>query len=104
MLSPNARRFVADSRGGPKTRTLKLQFTESINASVTVHATLVIPIGKAAPDGGEHAKLNGSTPPDACGWANVMRTGPPVNDCVTTGAGHDTVGCGAALRLLVGSA
>jgi hypothetical protein len=83
---------------------VKLQFTESINASVTTHATFVIPIGKAAPDGGEHAKLNGRTPPDAWGWAKAMRTGPPVNDCVTTGAGHDTVGCGAALRLPVDSA
>src|SRR6188474_1441254 len=100
MLSPNARKFVADSRGGPKTRTVKPQFTDSISASVTVHATAVVPIGNVAPEAGEHEKLNGSTPPDACGWANVMRTGPPFNDCVTTGAGHATVGRGAAPRPL----
>ena len=77
--------------------------TVSASASVTVHATVVVPIGNAAPEAGEHAKLNGKTPPDACGCENAIRTGPPFNDCVVTGAGHDTVGCGAALRF-VGSA
>jgi len=104
MLSPNARNVVADSRGGPNTRTEKLQVTVSASASATVQPTVVRPIGNTEPDGGEQAKLNGRTPPDACGCANVIRTGPPFNDCVTTGAGHDTVGCGAELRPVAGSA
>src|SRR5262245_27459866 len=94
MLSPNARKAVAERRGGPNTRTVKLQFTDSHSASVPLHPKVERPIGNEAPDGGEHANASGRTPPDACGCANVTRTGPPFSDCEMTGAGHDTVGRG----------
>src|SRR5262245_52795497 len=98
MLSPNARKFVADKRVGPNTRTVKLHATAFISASVTVQATVLRPIGNAEPDGGEHANDNGRIPPDACGRENATATGPPVIDCVVTGAGQATVGFGAAPR------
>src|SRR5262245_27095184 len=101
MLSPNTRNAVADSRGGANTRTVKLQEDDSLSASGTLHATVERPIGNDVPDPGEQANDNGSTPPDACGCANVTRTGPPFNDCDTTGAGHDTAGRGDALRFVV---
>src|SRR5437016_11220648 len=94
MLSPNARNFVADSRGGPRTRTVKLHVTASCSASVTVQMTVVVPMAKAPPDPGAQLNDSGCTPPAACGLAKSMRIGSPVSDCDTTGAGHVIAGCG----------
>src|SRR5262245_51351377 len=94
MLSPNARKFVADIRGGPSTRTVKLHVKESCSASVTVQATFVNPIGNREPDAGEQPNDSGSTPPAACGSANATAIGWPVNVCVTTGCGQTMLGRG----------
>src|SRR5439155_11055236 len=73
---------------------VKLQVTASCAASVIVQRTVVVPTAKAAPDAGAQLIESGCRPPAACGDAKLTRMGPPVNDCETIGAGHETAGRG----------
>jgi hypothetical protein len=52
MLSPNARNRVADSRGGVVTVTANVHDEARARESVTVHVTVLVPIGNFDPLGG----------------------------------------------------
>jgi hypothetical protein len=54
---------------------VKLQLKERCRASVTEHATVVVPVGNALPDAGEQLIEKGAVPPETRGSSKVTSTG-----------------------------
>lgn len=70
-LSPNAQNFVYFRNTRSVTVTVKLQVAERAIASVIVHVTVEVPIGKLAPEVALQDAVVGGVPPLVTGAANV---------------------------------
>jgi hypothetical protein len=92
MLSPNARNFVTVSCGVLATVTVNEHEPVRFSESVTVHATVVAPIGNVDPEAGVHARVNGSLPAVTVGALNVTVVPEVEVVLAVTGAGQVSVG------------
>src|SRR5512134_3042128 len=97
MLSPNARKRVADSRGTGRTVTLNVHELVRARASVAAHVTAVSPTGKVDPGAGVQLTETGALPPCATGTGNCTCIGPSSRDSATSADGHTNVGPGSGV-------
>jgi hypothetical protein len=67
MLSPNATKRVSEIGARASTVTVSVQLLVRCFASVAVHVTVVVPMGKVAPLSGVHVMFTGRVPPASVG-------------------------------------
>lgn len=93
MLSPNATNLATLSLAETVIVTVNVQTSPRALASVTVHATVLVPGLKLDPVGGVHVgPTSGASPPVTVGSGYTIEIGVPVGEVLVTALGQVSFG------------